>query len=276
VGLPYRKAALVAAFFSFGLSACGTVPPEVRLEEARALGRSAGFSDAAVDAAGFRLFGLLRQGESGDDLRVYIEGDGAPWIRAYQPPDDPTPERPLALGLAARDGGTRVAYLARPCQYLSSRRCEPKFWSTERFSPEVVAAYQSALDQLKSRSGATRLRLVGYSGGGVIAALLAASRPDVAELLTVAAPLDTEAWVRHHDITPLAGENPADRAEGLKSLAQHHWVGGRDEVVPAGVVHGFARRAGRPLAVSEVPGYDHECCWVDDWPRRMAGAGRDR
>lgn len=229
-----------------------------------------------MEAGGFRLFGLIRWREPGEDLRVYIEGDGAPWIQPHLPPDDPTPVKPLALGLAAADGSARTAYLARPCQYFPSRRCEPRFWGIERFSPEVVAAYQAALDALKSRTGATRLRLVGYSGGGVLAALLAASRPDVAELLTVASPLDTAAWIRHHDVTPLAGDNPADRSGRLGELPQHHWVGGKDEVVPDGVVRSFAEKLGRPLAISVVPGYDHECCWVEDWPRRMAGAGHDR
>lgn len=269
----HRKAALGAAFFSLLVAACAP-GPEVRREQALAIGQAAGFAEATVGAADFRLFGLLRRRGESDRLRIYIEGDGAPWIWPHQPPEDPTPAKSLVLGLAAADRSAGVAYLARPCQYLPGGRCEPRYWTTQRFAPEVVAAYQAALDELKRRTGASRLSLAGYSGGGVLAALLAEERVDVVELLTVAAPLDTAAWTRHHGLTPVSGDNPADRAGRLRSLPQHHWVGGQDEVVPEGVVRAFAERAG--AAVSLVPGYDHECCWVDDWPRRLAEAGFDR
>lgn len=272
--MPFRrKAALGAAFFSFWLAACGTVIPEARLAEARAFGHSAGLADVDLNAGGFRLLTLLRQREPGERLRVYIEGDGAPWIWPHLPPEDPTPAKPLALRLAARDPGGRVAYLARPCQYFSSSACRSELWTTGRFGPEVIAAYQIALDRLKALTGAGRLSLVGYSGGGVLAALLAESRSDVAELLTVAAPLDTDAWTRHHQVTPLDGDNPAAGAARLRTLAQRHWVGGDDEVVPANLVRPFAE--GAAAAVEVVPGYDHECCWADDWPCRLGESGHD-
>jgi esterase/lipase len=47
----------------------------------------------------------------------------------------------------------------------------------------------AAVTALKRASGASRLRLVGYSGGGVMAMLLAARRDDVAQVVTIAAPL---------------------------------------------------------------------------------------
>jgi pimeloyl-ACP methyl ester carboxylesterase len=58
---------------------------------------------------------------------------------------------------------------------------------------------------LKQRSGSTRLTLVGYSGGGTIAVLLAARRSDVAEVITVAANLDVGYWTQRDGLSPLTG-----------------------------------------------------------------------
>lgn len=271
----FRKAALAsAAFFSLCLAGCSGLSTAARLESARELGAAAGFSDVAVEAAGMRLLALARFGKGEGRLRVYIEGDGAPWMHPLLPPADPTPLRPLALELAVRDPGRAVAYLARPCQYLPSPSCGPAYWTAERFSPPVLAAYNAALDELKARSGAASLSLAGYSGGGVLAALLASVRADVVEVLTVAAPLDTRAWVAHHGASPLAGGDPAAHPGRLAALPQRHWVGQRDEVVPPEIVAAYARRLGRPETLVPVADFDHECCWAERWPELLAGLPR--
>src|SRR5690606_9834760 len=145
----------------------------------------------------FQLRALLRQGGAARDLRVYLEGDGAAWPSAFRPPRDPTPRRPLVLRLAEQDPAAAVAYLARPCQYLDSdglAGCSVAYWTDRRYAVEVLEALDQALDQLKARSGARHLRLVGYSGGGVLATLLAQRRDDVSELVTLAAPLAVNEW----------------------------------------------------------------------------------
>jgi pimeloyl-ACP methyl ester carboxylesterase len=174
----------------------------------------------------------------------------------------------VALELAAADRQAPVAYLSRPCQYLDAAElatCTPAYWTSARFAPEVVEAYQQALDQLLSVSGVRRLSLVGYSGGGVLAALLAARRDDVVQLITVAAPLSVAAWTAHHDLTPLQGLDPGT-LDGRWPPAVH-FAGDKDEVVPVAVVAPHARRTGARLVA--IPGFDHECCWARDWPRLL-------
>lgn len=209
------------------------------------------------------------------DLTIYIEGDGFAWITSSQPSSDPTPRDPLALRLAMAQPTGNVAYLGRPCQYMGAQRtgCPQRYWSDARFAQEVLDASSRAVDALKERFGAKQLTLVGYSGGGAVATLLAEHRLDVVRLITVAGNLDHAAWTRHHRIHPLSGSlNPADGINGLAQVKQWHFVGENDKVIPPVLAQEFAERfprSHRPPVLVE-PGFDHHCCWVEHWPTLWA------
>lgn len=229
-----------------------------------------GFTAEPLRAGAFDLLLLKRAGRSGA-LTLYIEGDGAAWHSPWQPPGDPTPLRPVALAMAAADISGSVVYLGRPCQYLDAaalKSCAADYWTQRRFAPEVVDAYMAAVDRIKADHGAARLRLVGHSGGGVIAALLAMRRDDVDVLATVAAPLAVGDWARWHEVSPLTGSlDPAAADGSLWTVRAMHFVGEEDKVVPAAVVERFAHAKGG--RVIRLPGHDHECCWAREWPRLL-------
>lgn len=230
--------------------------------------RPQGFSPTQLGGPELPLLALTR-GDRSALLHVYIEGDGAAWLSPWHPPRDPTPDRPVALALAAQDPSPAVIYLGRPCQYLDAAAlaaCPPKYWTSHRFAPEVVESYQRALDMLKARHGAERLRLVGYSGGGVLALLLAGLRKDVVQVITVASPISVAEWTAWHKVSPLDGSlDPATLGKHLPPAV--HIVGGRDRVVPAEVVAPFAAQSDGRLR--RVPDFDHECCWSRDWRRLL-------
>ncbi len=204
-----------------------------------------------------------------DQLVVYIEGDGRAWVTPSRASDDPTPTDPIALRLAMAHPSGEAVWIARPCQYqgAGSAACGSEWWTRARFAPEVIAAMDTALDVMKARHGAKRLVLVGYSGGGAVAALLAAHRKDVERLVTVAGNLDHRAWTHHHAISPLVASLDArDVMPDLRDLQQVHIAGSRDRVMPVAIVQNFAERMG-PKARFVVIDADHHCCWVDAWPR---------
>ena len=156
------------------------------------------------------------------------------------------------------------------------RNCSPAYWSDARFAEEVVAAIGKAVDHYKTLSGAEGVRLVGYSGGAAIAALLAERRDDVTELVTVAGVLDGETWTEIRGTAPLAASlNPADRADRLTGLRQYHFVGEDDEVVPPAIARSFLSHmpSGRRPEVIIVPGQTHTCCWPDRWPALLTTIG---
>ncbi|WP_148207306.1 alpha/beta hydrolase family protein [Paramagnetospirillum magneticum] len=207
----------------------------------------------------------------GAPLVVYIEGDGYAWISRNRISDDPTPRRLLVLELALADPRPNVVYLARPCQYVRGsqfRNCQPAYWDTAGYAPEVIEAFNVAIDRFARKVGASQVFYVGYSGGGAVATLVAARRSDTAGLITVAGVLDHETWTKLDGLGPLRYSlNPADETARVVNVPQLHFSGGRDRVVPSAVARAYAARypRGRRPAIEVLDSYDHECCWAEGW-----------
>lgn len=230
------------------------------------------FRTSTFTLVGFHR-GLRRQGA--DDLVVYIEGDGQPWVTPNRVSLDPTPPVPILLPIATVDPAPRVLYLGRPCQYtgVDAPGCNPAFWTSHRYSEDVLRAIEEAVDQVVAEVNPRQVSFVGYSGGGQIAIILAARRR-VAHVITLAANLDHAAWTRLHGDTPLAGSlNAADFAALARNVPQAHVVGGRDKLVPPEIVESYLKRISKPAPVyfRVIPTYDHECCWVEIWPELVSG-----
>lgn len=214
---------------------------------------------------------LYRRAGTGP-LFVYIEGDGFAFLDTRTPSSDPTPAEPLALELAAVDPAAGVLYIGRPCQFApgrADRRCAVEDWTDARFSRAAILAIDEAIDSVLSHSSHRSLVLIGYSGGGVVAALIAARRRDVALLITVAAPLDLDAWLRRMHLSPLSGSlSPLDGRANLVHTPQVHFAGAHDAIVPPDVTRSGAERLMAPASgrMIVIPEFDHRCCWVRDWP----------
>lgn len=271
--------ALFLLLISAVLASCAYYYPG---EAIRDLVRDRGWKEVQFEAPPFVLTGFVKPGAKfADTLHVYIEGDGRAWIRR-RPPEDPTPTDPVALNLALADGAPAVLYLARPCQFTTRATkgaCALPYWSIRRFSEEVVSSMNLAVSGYKRESGARQIVIIGYSGGGAVAALIAAWRDDVALLITVAGTLDHRVWTSHHQVSPLTGSlNPVDQAARLAAIPQIHFVGADDEVVPPLVAESYMRALPfrNNARVIRIPGYDHPCCWDRDWPALLARAGAGR
>lgn len=201
----------------------------------------------------------------GDALHVYIEGDGRPWVLGGRfPADDPTPGKPLALSLMARDPAPAL-YLGRPCYFglANSPGCDARYWTHARYSPEVVESMALALKQEIAGKPA-KLVLIGYSGGGSLAVLLAPYLEGLEQIVTLAANLDTEGWTHRHGYEPLTGSlNPIQSAE-LTGIKHRHMVGALDTVVAAESVRRFTQTHGGDFQL--LADYSHTCCWEDNWP----------
>ncbi len=159
--------------------------------------------------------------------------------------------------------------MARPCQFVSVPGCTPALWTSRRFSPEVLGALGRALDDVKSRYGNQGFELVGYSGGGALALLLAGRREDVWQVQTLAGNLSPAEWARMLELTPLEGSlEPLQYRERLARIPQRHLLGAEDRQMPAGVAAFYARQLGEApcLELVSLSGVTHERGWQQAWP----------
>jgi pimeloyl-ACP methyl ester carboxylesterase len=253
-----RPATLLLALF---LAGCTT--NALRIDR---LAATLGMSRSVVEAGGFRSLVFVRGVPAAQDapLAIFIEGDGVPWLGGREPSLDPTTSDPIALKLLGATPAP-AAYVTRPCYNdMSSPRCTPERWTMERYSDEVVSSMTEVVRTVAQQAKVRSVMLVGYSGGGVLAVLIAERLDNVAAVITVGANLDIDAWTQYHGYLPLSGSlNPA------ASTAVHRWpethlYGAHDENVPPATTDAYFKRF--PHAQRRLEANDHVCCWVEQWP----------
>lgn len=253
--------------------ACAT-PAERALERGRALGFAprtvAGDPYSHVLLSHVPLDG--RAAAASGPVFVYLEGDADPARVAARWPFDATPRRTVALDLMAVDPGPAV-YLGRPGQLGAPAPAST--WTLGRYGEPVVASLVAALRRSGTSEAAEGIVLVGVSGGGALAALMAERMPEARALVTVAGNLDVAAWTRQRGEPPLVDSlDPARRPPLRSSLVQLHLLGGRDRTVPPALARTFLDRQAAPR-VRRFPDFDHRCCWASVWPGIAAELRRE-
>ncbi|NBX86753.1 MAG: hypothetical protein EBQ80_05955 [Proteobacteria bacterium] len=226
------------------LTACGGVAPELPVLLKKDARNSHTWQMHEEQAGAFTLAVAERGGgRAGDMTRIYIEGDGRAYITSGQPSGNPTPHPATGLQLAMADvGAARVVYLARPCQFAWAEMCKfnnYKVWTTERFTEEVVIAYVELVERL---SAGQPVEVVGFSGGGFIAAQLAARLSNVVRFVTVAGnvlPNEVNAWHKVMQLEVAAWPAGFGR---LAQVPQLHVVGLSDKIVAPQIVESYLRQ----------------------------------
>jgi pimeloyl-ACP methyl ester carboxylesterase len=113
--------------------------------------------------------------------------------------------------------------------------------------------------------------LIGYSGGGAIAVLVAARRSDVVALRTIAGNLDHVAFTRYHKVTPMSASlNAADVIDQVRRIPQVHYAGAEDTVVPPSLIENFVARVGESARVVVVRNATHAKGWKEFWGTEIA------
>ena len=266
IAIQYRQHHAIGFFYLIlliSLQAC-TLKSELLDTQASKLG----LSKDIIQGEGFEHVIYFQQGVANSStLHVYLDGDGQPWIQNRLVAKDPTPQNPLVLKLMSMDQAPSL-YLGRPCYhgFSTATRCDASLWTSARYSMTVVASMEKALRQFMGHSEYQEVVLIGYSGGGTLAMLLAPRIKSVTKVVTIAGNLDTDAWTSYHNYAPLKESiNPARNYRTLTGIQQFHLIAKADKNIPYRLVKPFLDT--QPHAkIFSWENFDHSCCWLKIWP----------
>jgi hypothetical protein len=211
---------------------------------------------------------VLWNEQQGAHLRIYIDGDGEPWIRQKRVSIDPTPANPVLLRLM-HDATHPAVYLGRPCYFGSAtdQECEQRWWTFDRYGRVVVDSMCSAANRIAGELGAGTVSLIGYSGGGAVVVGMSACTEKLASVTTIAGNLDPEAWTGHHGYSTLNDLAPlAKVSTRQEQVDQIHWQCRDDHNIPPSITDAyFVARDGAIRHI--VDSCSHSTGWERHWPQ---------
>ena len=251
---------LLCACFLLQLTACALRP------DWQQLAADGNLESRWIDAGQFRHLVLWNE-HRGDHLRIYVDGDGTPWIRNTRVAVDPTPANPVLLRLM-HDAAHPAVYLGRPCYFGTStdQECEQRWWTFDRYGQVVVDSMCKAANRISAELGADTVGLIGYSGGGAIVVGMSACTARLVSVTTIAGNLDPQAWAEHHRYSALHDLAPLSQvATAQNRVHEAHWQCRGDLNIPPSVTDEyFVDRAGAIRHI--IDSCTHSTGWEQQWP----------
>ncbi len=224
------------------------------------------FKQQTYQTENFKIFTLQKLTHRKESLRIYIEGDGHAFSASGWPSTDPTPTSYFLINLITKDDFPNVIYIARPCQYFLENSCEEKFWTNARFSEEIVKALDAVLQEFSDQ----KIQLIGYSGGGAVAQLLALRNKNIISIRTIAGNLDHAKFSEIHHVKTLDESlqiNNANDLEILQNIPQIHFVGGSDKIIPPLIAQNYYEKLSKKdcTRIVEIKNATHNKGWQERW-----------
>lgn len=227
-----------------------------------------GFDKKLVQAGQFHITTYQKITDPSKPYVFYIEGDG----HAFQnkrPTLDPTPNKLMMINLATSDSRANVIYIARPCQYTPKTfnpACDDiTYWTSKRLSSETVDVINTTIHKI---NGNKNFHLIGFSGGGGIAVLVAARNPNVIDIITIAGNLDTENFTTHHKVSPMKSSlNPIDFAQQINHIPQLHLSGRNDQIIPSFIAENYIKASSSTCVKQKIYNAEHNTGWMKLWPQ---------
>lgn len=259
---------LLIIFFILFFTACSNknLSVENRIQNANNFAKQNNLEVKIISSSYFNHYIIEDKNLSCKEANIYIEGDGLAWLNKTTVSANPTPINQNFLELLKYDNSCKI-YIARPCQYINSNSCNLEYWTNKRFSKEVIDSFDEVLNILKNEKSIEKFNLIGFSGGGAVAALLASKRDDIKNLVTIAGNLDIDKWTKLHNISPLEGSlNPSEITSSLELTKQFHLIGKIDDVVPKEVFFSYYNKFHNKNNISyKIVNASHNCCFNEDF-----------
>ncbi|MFU7502820.1 MAG: alpha/beta hydrolase [Candidatus Tisiphia sp.] len=253
-------------FIPLLLSSCAS-SIETRVKEAEKVASINKFEKKLVQAGDFVITTYQRVSDKDSPYVFYIEGDGSISIGHYAIADNPNPSRVMLFKLATLDTRPNIVYIARPCQYTPvelNPNCNQAYWTDKRMAEEVIESTNIVINSINNGNPAN---LVGFSGGGGVAVLVAARNKHIKDIITIAGNLDIENFSKHHGIYTLKESlNPIDYAIKISNIPQLHLSGSKDAIVPSKIMHGYIKASSSDCTQQKIfPNITHIKGWDKVW-----------
>lgn len=189
--------------------------------------------------------------ESGKVIRFYITDNG-----------NPTPEKPTALKLAAKDSFKNIVVISRPCQYAPNKLCSnKKIYGTAQYNPEIIKEIEEVVAYYIQKYNAKGIEFVAYGGAAPIAFAIGSGLNNVRQIITIAGLLDLDGYVNKHNLPDFDKEaaNPIKMVNRVSQIPQVHFVGGKDELTTQGMTERFVSKLKNPRSaiVKVAPDMGH-------------------
>lgn len=262
--MKYLSNIILLAIAALALQGCKTITYG---QNPATIGELYGFRKVLVKGGDFWITTYQKITNKHKPYVFYIEGDGAAFNGKYVVSRNPTPRRQMLIKLAAMDDRPNVVYIGRPCQYTPmdlNPKCNMQYWTDKRLSDDSV---QSMNDVINSINNNHKFSLVGFSGGGGIAVLIAARNYMTKDIITISGNLDHVAFTTYHNVTPMIGSlNPIDYAKQVKHIPQLHISGGKDTIIPPFIADKFVQKASSSCVKQQIfKDISHNHGWNKIW-----------
>ena len=209
------------------------------------------FAFVPVHAGKFDIATYQKNTDPRAPVHIYIEGDGHAFDAYGAPTGDPTPRGTMMRDLAMRDLGPNVVYMARPCQFIMSEKCDEKYWTDGRFAPAVINSMSAAVTQI---AAGRPIVMIGYSGGAMVSGLIIKRNPSlpIKKWITIAGVLNHADWTEYFGDAPLRASLNLRRLPDVRAL---HYVGADDDVVPNALSQKWIGDSGKIIVIPNA-GHD--------------------
>jgi len=249
----------------FLLTCCAPTRHEITLKTVE-IGSAQGLSAKIYPTKNFQIFTLQKITNRTQPLHVYIEGDGRAFINRNLVSSNPTPTSFFLINLIKEDAAKNILYIARPCQYVDlaiDKKCEEKFWTTARFSAQVI----DSIDEVLENFAEYKLELIGYSGGGAVAEYIAERRKNIISFRTIAGNLDHQKFTEIHHVSKLDQSLTNQNLQALAAIPQIHFVGEKDKIIPRIVAESYVEKLPKKNCVKivNVDEASHFKGWQGKW-----------
>ncbi len=234
-----------------------------------AFNKMKGFDKILVQGEDFWITTYQKITDNTKPYIFYIEGDGRPFIGKRRISSNPTPTSKMFRNLVEIDARPNVIYVARPCQYTSvdmNPKCRDfSYWTNKRMSEDSVIAINEVINKINPKG--KFFSIIGYSGGGAIAVLIAARNPNTKNIITIAGNLDHKAFTKYHGVINMDESlNPIDYAHIVRNIPQLHLSGGKDKKVPSFIAERYIKTANSNCVHHKIfPTFTHYDGWTNIW-----------